>query len=503
MRAREKNPPVPQPPTSPSLSRAALVVLCATILVSVMNASMTTVALPDVQRDFGVADDELTWVVTAYLITFASGTVIYGRLADMVGTKRMYVFGLTLFAAASFAVGLAPNFAIVVIARAFQGFGGTAVPSLSMATIVRTIPAGRRGSAMGATMMTVGVGFGLGPLAGGALTEWAGWPGPFLATGVATALLLPLALLLVPGIRGSAGQQFDYGGALLLTGAVTAAIIALNRLPRTPADTLGLAGLAVSLLLWIALVWRIRVAREPFINPKIVTNRRFATLAGLGMTSQGAHFAVIVLIPLLLARYHDYSTMQIGLLLLPGAIALAIAGMAGGALSARVGNRTLAIIGTWLLLVGVLVLHMAGVGWDPAMIMLLYVVVATGYGLMNAPVLSAATSELPPELAGVGVGVFNLAFFIGGAISVALAGAVLRARAGATGAFDPVFSGTPVEFSDAMAVVLAFVMLGFLLAMVPAPARRHPSAASFAGEAAAAEAWAMKPRAKPNSPARD
>lgn len=100
------------------MGRPALVVLCASILVSVMSASMTTVALPDLKRDFDVGPDTLTWIVTAYLITFATGTVIYGQLADMVGTKPMYVFGLVLFTAASFGVAIAPTFWLTVAARA-------------------------------------------------------------------------------------------------------------------------------------------------------------------------------------------------------------------------------------------------------------------------------------------------------------------------------------------------------------------------------------------------
>lgn len=469
-----KNPPVADAPKSTSLSLPALIVLCATVFVSVMNASMTSVALPDLKQDFNVADDKLTWVVTAYLITFASGTVIYGRLADIVGTKRMYIFGLTLFAAASFAVGLAPSFGVVVAARALQGFGGTAVPSLSMATIARSTTPIERGRAMGATMMTVGVGFGVGPLVGGLLTDAAGWPGPFLATGVAGTLLLPLALILVPGIPGRAGQRFDVLGALLLTTAVTGSLLALNRLPREPADRLGLGGLAAAIPLSVALVLRVRLAVEPVIHPVVVRNLRFLRLSGVGMAAQGTHFAVIVMIPLLLARYHDYGVIRIGLLMLPGAIALAVAGMTGGALSNRFGVQPLIVAGMLALLAGVFMLHVAGVASGPYAIMLLYVVVGTGYGLLNAPVLTAATSELTPELAGVGIGAFNLAFFLGGAISVALVGAILRARAGADHGVNPLFSGAPVEFSDAMGVVVVLALAGFLLATTVGPAKARP-----------------------------
>lgn len=469
VRAKVNNAAVILPGMMPHLSRAALIVLCATILVSVMSASMTTVALPDLQRDFDVGADTLTWVVTAYLITFATGTVVYGRLADMVGTKRMYVVGLSLFVVASFGVAIAPSFWLVAAMRAVQGFGGTAVPSLSMATIVRTTSPELRGKAMGATILAVGVGFALGPLAGGALTEWAGWRAPFFVTAGCAALLLPLALRVVPGVPGTAGQRFDFTGALMLALAVTGDILALNRLPRDITDPVGLAGAALSIPLWALLVLRIRTAPEPFISPEIAGNRRFAALAGVGLTTQAVHFSTIVLIPLLLANEHGVSIIRIGVHLLPGALAIAVFGMTGGVLLNRLGARPLVITGAAIQVAGVLVFHLAGFAAGPWGLSGLYVVIAIGYALVNASVIAAATAELPEKFAGLGVGMFNLAFFLGGAVSVALAGAILRSREGAGSALNPFAASGPTNYSDAFIVVLVFSLFGLALALTTRP----------------------------------
>lgn len=445
------------------LSGAALTVLCATILVSVMSASMTTVALPDLQRDFDVGADTLTWVVTAYLITFATGTVIYGRLADMVGTKPMYVFGLLLFTAASLGVALAPTFWLAVAARAVQGFGGTAIPALSMATIVKTTPAAVRGRSMGATVLAVGVGFGLGPIVGGTLTEFASWRAPFLATGVSAAVLLPISLLLVPSVPGDRRKRFDYAGAMMLGLGVTGVIVALNRLPRRPDDLLGLAGAGVALVFLAALRWRVRNSPEPFLDPRIVENRRFLALSGVGAATQGSHFAVIVMIPLLLAEYHGLSIIRIGVHLLPGALAIAVFGMLGGVLTGKLGTALLLKTGSVVLLIGAVAFHLFGVASEPWTISLLYVVVAAGYAMINASVITAATAELPEDLSGLGVGVFNLLFFLGGAISVAIAGAILRGRDGVAEALDPFARTGAAEFSDAMLVVVAYAAFALTL----------------------------------------
>lgn len=456
------------------LSRAGLLVLCATILVSVTSASMTTVALPNLQSDFGIGADDLTWVVTAYLIPFATGTVIYGRLADMYGTKPMYVVGLSLFVAASLFIAAAPSFPLVVVGRALQGFGGTAVPSLSLATIVRTTPPAERGGAMGMTIVAVGVGFALGPLLGGALTDWWGWRGPFLVTGLATAPLLPLALRVVPPVRGTAGQSFDLAGAALLVAAITGDILAINRLPRHLADPAGILGLLLSAPVWVAFVLWVRRRSQPFIEPAVVANRRFVALCGIGAASQGVHFATVVLIPLLLARYHDMGVMEIGLHLLPGALALAAFGLAGGTLSARVGVRTLVVTGTAVQVTGAVLFHLAGFHLGAWAISLLYVVVASGYGMVNGSVINAATAELPDRLAGLGVGVFNLAFFLGGAVSVAVTGAVLRARESTADPFNVALSGHAPEFSDAFLVVAVFALAALALALGSRrPAQTH------------------------------
>jgi hypothetical protein len=154
------------------------------------------------------------------------------------------------------------------------------------------------------------------------------------------------------------------------------------------------------------------------------------------------------------------------------------------------------------MLCGAVVLHVAGAGWEPVWLSALYLVVAAGYGLLNGPVMSAATAELRPELSGVGVGVYNLLFFLGGAVSVALAGAILRVRADAGEAINPLFSGTATEFSDAFIVVVAAAELSFALAIMlrPRPLAAMPGDALGDLEtlAGGTPGWRLQPRAKPN-----
>lgn len=473
--------------TETTLTRTALVVLCATVFFSVTNASMISVALPEIRRDFAVGPDTLSWVVTAYLIPFATGTIVYGRLGDLLGTKRMLIFGLALFAAASFVAATAGSFPMLVLARVFQGAGATAIPSLSMATIIRTTSPMDRGAAMGATIMTVGFGFAVGPLLGGWLVDAASWEGTFLAMGVALAALLPVVLLLIPNVESNPGQGFDLPGAVLIVAAVTGDVIALNRLPRTPGDTLGLVALAASVPLWGLFLLRMRMAAQPFINREVAANGRFWGLSVIGFASQGGHFAVVVMIPLVLSRYFDSSTLEIGLYMLPGALAIALFGMSGGILLNRLGARPLLVGGSSVMLTAALIFHGRGIDWEPAGIAALYVLLASGYGMVQSAVVGAATGSLPERLAGVGSGAFNLVFFLGGAVAVALSGGILRRREGAASAIDPLFDGRAIPYSDALLVVVIFALAGLALALLFAPGRRPLSASHAASSEAARE----------------
>lgn len=467
------NAAVPSRATATTLTTPALAVMCATTFISVTNASMSSIALPDIARDFDVAPDTLSWVVTAYLIPFATGTIVYGRLADMFGTRRMYLFGLMLFTVSCFATAAAPNFPLLILGRVVMAMGGTAVPALSLATIIRTTAPIDRGAANGATIMSVGLGFALGPILGGALVELGGWRGPFLAIGFSSVALLPIAYRFVPGVPGTPGQRFDVIGALATVLGVTGVVIAVNRLPTSPSDPWGIGGLLASVPLFAVLAWRVAKAREPFVNREVAVNGRFWALAVVGAAAQGSHFAVIVLIPLLLASHFDLGTVEIGLYLLPGALAIAVLGTVGGRAFNRLGARPLLLGGGALMLAGGLLFHLRGAGWGPAPVAAIYVVIAAGYGMLQGAMVTAATGALPERLAGVGAGAFNLVFFLGGAVAVALQGAILRRRDAATEAWDPLFNGTPVAYSDALVVVVGMCLIGLLLALRFAP-RKAP-----------------------------
>jgi MFS family permease len=286
-----------------------------------------------------------------------------------------------------------------------------------------------------------------------------------VATGVASVALAAAAF---PTLRGSAGdgtRWFDVPGALLFAATVTAALFALNRLPAHPADSVGLAAAtAAGPLAAVTALWMLR-RRHPFLEPRLVAKGRYVSFCVVGFLVQGMHFGAIVLLPLLWTRYHDLSFMEIGVHFAPGALALAFFGATGGVIVDRLGVRIPLIAGTWAASNAAMALFIAGVDWDHWEIAALYGVLAAGYGLANAGLLHGATSALSEEETGAGVGFYSLLFFLGGAVSSAAVGAILRAREGAGHAWLPLFEGQAPEFSDAFAVVAAMSAIAFVVAL--------------------------------------
>ncbi|MGK2964254.1 MAG: MFS transporter, partial [Tepidiformaceae bacterium] len=201
----------------------------------------------------------------------------------------------------------------------------------------------------------------------------------------------------------------------------------------------------------------------PVINPRLLANRRFFALGTVALCAQGGHFGTIYLLPLLLASEHDVGVMAIGVHLLPGALCLAFFGMAGGILARRLGNRPLVLTGAIVMFLAATLMQTVGLGGGPIALAAQYAFLAAGYGMVTAGISNATTAELDPEVAGVGLGVYNLLFFLGGAIAVALAGSILRNRAGSDGAWSPWVDGAAGAYSDAATVILALAAAGMVL----------------------------------------
>src|SRR5437773_1352661 len=304
----------------------ALYVLCAGELMIVLDTTIVNVALPSIQESLRFTETALVWVVNAYLLTYAGFLLLGGRLGDLFGHRRLFLYGIALFTAASLACGLSGSQALLVGARAVQGLGGAVVSAIALSLIMDlfTEP-GDRAKAMGVYGFVCAGGGSLGVLAGGMLTSAAGWHWVFLVNlpiGIAVYALCR-SLIAETGTQAAAGR-LDVGGAVTVTTSLMLAVYAIvngNDAGWRSARTLGLLA-AAAVLAAVFLLIESRV-RNPLMPLRLFRLRNLSTANVVGALWAAAMFAWFFISALYMQLVLGYSAMQIGLAFLPANLIMA------------------------------------------------------------------------------------------------------------------------------------------------------------------------------------
>ena len=395
-------------------------------------ASIVTLALPSIGRDFDASVGAVEWVALAYLLVLAATVATVGRIADAVGRKLLYVYGFGALTAGSALCSLAPTLPVLIAARVLQAIGAAMLQANSVALIAEAMPSSVLGRGIGVQGGAQALGLAVGPAVGGLLLAIGGWRLIFLVNLPAGAIGLALGWFLLPRSRSRRELgTADRLGAPLLAFAATGPLVHLSLAGRAGyADGLLLACLGAGVLGALAFIRRQRRVATPLIDLSIL--RRPALAAGLssGLVSYLALFGILFVVPYYLSAAYVGDTL-IGLQLAVLPVAIGLTAPFAGRLIERVGDRTLTAGG--LLLAAAGMLEIAALHGPPG---LLVGLALTGVGLCaftpanNAAVMSAS----PPGHAGVVGGMLNMTRGLGTALGVALTGALLTAVAAATGA---------------------------------------------------------------------
>jgi EmrB/QacA subfamily drug resistance transporter len=412
----------------------ALYTLCAASLMIVLDATIVNVALPSIRDDLGFNETSLAWVVNAYTLTFGGLLLLGGRLGDLYGPRRLFLFGITLFTLASLLCGLSTSQGMLVTARAVQGVGGAVASAVSLSLMLAlfTEPADRA-KAMGLFGFVASGGGSIGVVLGGVLTDVINWHWIFLVNLPIGIAVVFLTFRLIPGTEGSAaqGRSLDVGGAITVTGALMVAVYAIvngNADGWTSGSTLG--RFAVALALFTAfLVIETRVS-SPLMPLGLFRRRNLSTANVVGVLWAGSMFAWFFLSALYLQLVLGYSPLKVGLGFLPGNLVMGFLSIAVSAkLVLRFGVRIPLAAGLVAAGLGLLLFARAPVDGSyivdvlPGMILL-----GLGAGIAFNPVLFAAMSEVKPEESGLASGIVNTAFMMGGALGLAVLASVAASR---------------------------------------------------------------------------
>ncbi|NIF45928.1 DHA2 family efflux MFS transporter permease subunit, partial [Burkholderia sp. Tr-862] len=403
----------------------ALIVLCLGVLMIVLDSTIVNVALPSISTDLHFTETALVWVVNAYLLTFGGCLLLGGRLGDLYGQRRMFLAGLVVFTLASLACGLAQSQAMLIAARAVQGFGGAIVSAVSLSLIMNlfTEP-GERARAMGVYGFVCAGGGSIGVLLGGLLTSTLSWHWIFLVNLPIGIAVYAMCVALLPRMRAPAGTaRLDVAGAITVTVSLMLAVYGIvggNEAGWLSTRTVVLIAAAVVLLaLFIAIEARVA---HPLMPLSLFAARNVALANVIGVLWAAAMFAWFFLSVLYMQRVLGYGPLQVGLAFLPANLIMAAFSLG---LSARIvmrfGIRGPITAGLLIAACGLALFSRAPADgsfvWHvlPGMTLL-----GIGAGVAFNPVLLAAMSDVDPADSGLASGIVNTAFMMGGALGLAV-----------------------------------------------------------------------------------
>jgi EmrB/QacA subfamily drug resistance transporter len=410
----------------------ALALVCVAFFMTILDVSIVNVALPSIKKSLDVSDSSLQWVLIAYAITFGGFLLLGGRLADLLGRRRIFMLGVAVFSAASLVCGLSNSIGLLVAARAVQGIGAALVSPATLSIITTTFEEGaERNKALGIWGAMGGSGAAAGVLAGGILTQYLGWEWIFFVNVPVGAVVLALTRSVVRESKIEGLSGFDIGGAVTVTGSLALLTYAVSKAPDVGWATGRTIGLLVAsgvlLLLFIAIERR---ASEPLVPFGIFRVRTVMGANVSGVLLGAVVYANFFLLTLYVQQVLGYSAVKTGLTFLFTAGTVVLVAGVSQWLTTRVGPRPVLVIGMVLITTGMLWYTQIPVsGSFAANLLGGYLLVGVGLAFAFIPMSIAALAGVQEHQAGLASGLINTSQQIGGALGVAIVSTVAFTRA--------------------------------------------------------------------------
>ncbi len=409
----------------------ALAVVCAAFFMTVLDVSIVNVALPSIGTALDFSRDSLQWVVTAYAITFGGFLLLAGRMADLLGRRRVFLVGVIVFTIASFFCGLAWSEAVLIASRAVQGLGAAIISPAALSIIMTTFDEGaERNKALGIWGAIGGGGAAVGVLAGGVLTKYLGWEWIFFVNVPVGAIALGLTPRFVRESRAERESSPDVLGAVAVTSGLALLVYAVSTAPAhhwgSVTTLLLLAGAVVLLVGFLVIEAR---AKDPLMPFHIF---RIRTVSGANISALllGASlFANFFLLTLYVQEVLGWSALKTGLTFIATAGSAVIWAGVAQALVTKFGAKPIMVIGFVGMLAGMVwytTIPVHGSYWSD--LLPGYLIIGFAIPFAFIPVSIAALAGIGNEEAGLASGIFNTAQQIGGAIGVAVVSSVSISR---------------------------------------------------------------------------
>jgi EmrB/QacA subfamily drug resistance transporter len=428
--------------------------MCFALFMIMLDNTVVNVALPSIQRDLDTSLSSLEWTINAYTLTFAVLLVTGGRLGDIFGRRRMFLFGVITFALSSAAIGLAPTDAWLIAGRAVQGIGAAFMMPATLSIISNAFPPNERGKAIGTWAGVSAIALAIGPLVGGWMVEHLDWRAIFYINVPVAAVAVVVTLWAAHESRDeTAARTVDLHGVLTLGAGVGALVLALVEGNSWGWDSAGVLALfAVAIASLVAFAFIERRVKNPMLDFAYFKARTFLGANVVAFLVTFAMFGMFLYIALYMQNVLGYSPLEAGARFLPTTLVVMALGPVAGRLSDKVGPRPLLVGG--LTTVAIALFWQSFIEVDTSYWFLLpaFVLMGAGIAFVMSPMSTAAMNAVDRTKAGAASGVLSMTRMVGGTLGVAIIGAMVSAigRDQLSGLLPRASSGQLDQLSDSL-----------------------------------------------------
>src|SRR4051794_26356487 len=405
-----------------------LAAMCFALFMIMLDNTVVNVALPSIQRDLHASISSLEWTVNAYTLTFAVLLVTGGRLGDIFGRRTMFLFGVIAFAISSAFIGLAPTQTALVIGRATQGIGAAFMMPGTLSIISDAFPPNERGRAIGTWAGVSGLALAIGPVVGGALTEYVSWRAIFYLNLPVAAGAVAVTLFAARNSRDETVERsVDIPGIAAISVALTGLVLALIEANRWGWGSARIVGLfiaaAVGMLAFVLIETHRRV---PMVDFSFFKSRTFLGANLVAIVISFAMLAQFFFLALYMQNILHFSALQAGVRFLPSTLMIVVVAPIAGRLSDKIGPKPLIISGLSLLGLSLFLQSQIDVGSGYATLLPAFIVMGIGIALTMSPMSTAAMNAVDVAKAGVASGTLSMSRMVGGSLGVAVTGALFQ-----------------------------------------------------------------------------
>ncbi len=404
-----------------------LAAMCFALFMVMLDNTVVNVSLPSIQRDLHASLSALEWTVNAYTLTFAVMMVTGGRLGDIFGRRRMFLFGVVVFGISSAAIGFAPTDTTLVAFRAVQGIGAAFMMPATLSIITQAFPPEQRGTAIGTWAGVSAMALAIGPVIGGFLTQSVSWRAIFFINPPIAVIAIAVTLFATRETRDeTVSRRIDFAGIAAITVGLTALVLALVEgntwhwgSPRE------IALFAVAVVALGSFVPIERRSRAPMIDFRFFRSRSFAGANTVGFIVSFAMLAQFFFLALYMQNFLHYTPLQAGIRFLPSTLLIIVMGPIAGRLTDRVGPRPLITAGLLTVAAALLIQSRLTVHTGYGLLLPGFILMGVGMGLVMSPMSTAAMNAVDRTKAGAASGMLSMSRMVGGTFGVAIMGALV------------------------------------------------------------------------------